>query len=405
MNAWLRRNETSTDDNGVGRYAYPETSPGNPSPPDSYRDLSSALASRLAVRLKTVSVLLYVVAAVAMLLFIHGGWFEFTREEAGGLDRVLLAGGVLVGSVWLFPWVRFGRNVLLVPVSAALGLVTLAVYFSGGWQSPLSVFYLFVVAFCAIYFSSSVAALCVAATLLLSLSPQLYAPDQVGLVKYLTVQAPAYVGLVLACRYALWERTSLQQENDSRRIRDLEERLRRESSLDPLTGLYNRGHFEARLGEEFGRTGHTDETFMMLFVDIDDFKRVNDNYGHRTGDEALKLVADVLLSCSRRHIDMVARHGGDEFMVMLPGASLPEAHRFFERMRDHVAASSERTLGLELRLSAGAVQAPGHSMDPEALLDAADQAMYRAKRLGKNRMFAAFSPDPSERRRVSREEE
>jgi diguanylate cyclase (GGDEF)-like protein len=404
MNAWLKRNEASHE-NSVGQSEAPSVVPKSLSLPGASLDLSSSVASRLDVRLKMVSTLLYVMSALAMLLFVHGGWFEFTREEVGGLDRVLLAGGVLVGSVWFFPWGRFERNVLLVPASAAIGLITLAVYFSGGWQSPLSIFYLFVVAFCAIYFSSGIAALCVAATLLASLSPQLYAPDQVGLVEYLTVQAPVYAGLVLACRYALWERTSLQQERDSERIKDLEERLWHEASLDPLTGLYNRGRFEIRFEEEFERTRHTDEQFMVLFVDVDDFKNVNDNNGHRTGDEALKLVADVLRSCSRGSVDVVARHGGDEFLVLLPGTSLPDAHRFFGRMRDSVAESSRRTLGLDLRLSAGAVQCPGYSTDPAALLDAADQAMYRAKRLGKNRMFAALSLAPAEHRRASSTEE
>jgi len=139
-------------------------------------------------------------------------------------------------------------------------------------------------------------------------------------------------------------------------------------------------------------------------VDIDDFKEVNDNHGHRMGDEALRLVAQVLQSCSRR-IDLVARHGGDEFMVMLPGASLPEAHRFFERMRKQVAERSGRTLGLDLRLSAGAVQCSGYSTDPAALLDAVDEAMYRAKRRGKNRMFAALSLAPAEYRRAFPPEE
>jgi hypothetical protein len=99
-------------------------------------------------------------------------------------------------------------------------------------------------------------------------------------------------------------------------------------------------------------------------------------------------------------------HGGDEFLVMLPGASLPEAHRFFERMRDQVAERSERTLGFELRLSAGAVQCPGYARDPATLLDAADEAMYRAKRRGKNRLFATLSlATPAERRRTSSPEE
>jgi diguanylate cyclase (GGDEF)-like protein len=133
-------------------------------------------------------------------------------------------------------------------------------------------------------------------------------------------------------------------------------------------------------------------------------KEVNDNHGHRTGDEALRLVAGILQSCSRR-IDVVARHGGDEFMVILSGASLPEAHRFFERIRQQVAERSGRTLGLDLRLSAGAVRCPDLATDPTSLLDAADEAMYKAKRRGKNRLFASLSLAPADHRPASATEE
>ncbi len=202
MNAWQKRNEPSHDDNGASWYAY--SSNLSKSVPDfgSSRNPSAALSSRLGIRLKTLGGLLYVVGAIAMLLLIHGGWFELPDKDTLALDRVVIAGGVLVWSVWFFPWHRFVRNVLLIPVSAALALITLAVYFSGGWQSPLSVFYLFVVVFCASYFSTGVATLCVAVTLLASLAPQLYAPDVSSLVEYLVIQTPTYAGLVLACRYA-----------------------------------------------------------------------------------------------------------------------------------------------------------------------------------------------------------
>ena len=410
MNAWLKRNERSHDENipddhtEAGR-AYEPSYPSPESPLNSGPSRSrSPAVVRLDTRLKTVTTLLYAVGALVVLLAVHGGWFRLPDANAEALDRVVITGGVLVWLVWLFPWHRFGRNMSLIPLSAGLALVTLVAYFSGGWHSPFSVFYLFLVVFCAGYFSTGVAALSVAVTLLASLSPQLYDPDTAQLFEHLIVQVPTYFGLALACRYAVRERTHLQFEHDSEQIRDLEERLWHEASLDPLTGLYNRGRFETRFIEEFERTKRTDEQFMLLFVDIDDFKDVNDNHGHRMGDEALKLVAQVLQSCSRR-IDVVARHGGDEFMVILPGASLPEAHRFFERMRRQVAERSGRTLDLELRLSAGAVQCPGYSTDPTVLLDAVDDAMYRAKRRGKNRMFAALSLAPAEHRRSSPPEE
>lgn len=250
MKAWQRSDGPFHDDDGAEQYASPlapsESSPGS----GASCSFSATVALRFGGRLKTLSTLLYVAGALAMLLFIHGGWFEFTGEEVRALDRTVFAGGILVGSVWFFPWHRFGRNVLLVPAFTGLALITLAVYFSGGWQSPLSVFYLFVVVFFASYFSTEVAALCVAVTLLAGLSPQLYAPDQTRLVEYLIVHIPAYAGVVLACGYALWERTGLQSERDSQRIKDLEERLWHEASLDPLTGLHNRGRFETRFKEE-----------------------------------------------------------------------------------------------------------------------------------------------------------
>src|SRR5918994_6428775 len=185
MNAWQKRNEPSHDANGAGRYAYSSNLSKDVSDFGSSRNLPAALSPRLGVRLKTLGGLLYVVGAIAMLLFIHGEWFELPDENTLALDSVVIAGGVLVWSVWFFPWHRFARNALLIPVSAALALITFAVYFSGGWQSPLSIFYLFVVVFCASYFSTEVATLCVAVTLLAGFTPQLYAPDVSGLVEYL----------------------------------------------------------------------------------------------------------------------------------------------------------------------------------------------------------------------------
>ena len=407
MDAWLKRNRPSHDEDGVDDHSVPvraHSSTSSRSSPDSSpsRNPPTAVAPPFSTRSKTIATMLYVVGALVMISFVHRGWLQLPDADVRALDRTVFAGGILVFSLWFFPWRRFGRNVLLIPVFGSLALTTIAVYFSGGWQSPLSVLYLLVVVFCAGYFSLGVAVLCVAVTLLASLSPQLYTPDAARLMQHVIVQVPAYAGLTLACRYTLWERTSAQLERDSEKIRDLEERLWHERSVDPLTGLNNRSRFEERFSEEFERARRAGERFIVLFLDVDDFKEVNDNHGHRAGDDALKLVAGILQSCSRR-IDVVARHGGDEFIVMLSGASLPEAHRFFERMRKQVAERSDLTLGLTLRLSAGAVQCPDHATDPAALLEAADEAMYKAKRRGKNRLFAALSLAPVKRRHPTEE--
>jgi diguanylate cyclase (GGDEF)-like protein len=409
MSAWLNRNrlsdkEKGLTDHGVTVHGHPSIS--SRSSPDSgaSRSPTGAADPPFGTRSKTLATLLYVAGALATVLLVHGRWFQLPEVNVEALDRTVFAGGILVFTLWLFPWHRFGRGVLLIPVSACLVLTALAVYYSGGWRSPLAMLYLLIVVFCAGYFSAGVAALCVAVTLLASLSPQLFDPDSARLIEHVIVQAPVYVGLALACRYTLWERMNVQAEHDSEEIRDLRERLWREASVDPLTGLYNRSRFEAQFSEEFERARRTGGQFVVLFLDIDDFKEVNDNHGHRTGDEALRLVAGILQSCTRR-IDVVARHGGDEFMVILAGASLPEAHRFFERMRQQVAERSGSTLGLDLRLSAGAVRCPSHTADPGAVLDAADEAMYKAKRRGKNRLFAALSLAPADSRRTPSKEE
>jgi diguanylate cyclase (GGDEF)-like protein len=127
----------------------------------------------------------------------------------------------------------------------------------------------------------------------------------------------------------------------------------------------------------------------VIFLDVDDFKRINDVYGHRTGDESLKLVAEALRS-NARQTDAVARHGGDEFTVLLAGAPLQDAENLFGRFREQVAEYSERELGFRLSVSAGAASFPSDAGDPNGLLEAADTAMYQAKRRGKDQLYYRF---------------
>ncbi len=182
------------------------------------------------------------------------------------------------------------------------------------------------------------------------------------------------------------ERLRGEYERRLQEMRELKDRLQREAFTDRLTKLPDRSHFDARLREEIERARGRDEQFTVVFLDVDNFKRINDVYGHRIGDASLKLVADALRS-NARQTDAIARQGGDEFTVLLADAPLPEAENLFDRFREQVAQYSKRELGFRLSLSAGAVSFPSDAGDADGLLEAADAAMYRAKRRGRDQLY------------------
>jgi diguanylate cyclase (GGDEF)-like protein len=304
---------------------------------------------------------------------------------------LVLAAGISVVGILLFPWRRYHRNLFLVAVLDGLCLIALAVYFSGGWESPFFPFYFFVVVFCAIYFSPRMLVFVVFLTVLVSMSPQLYAPDAPRLVEHAMVWVPTYLALAFVSWYMAREvgrRERLRGDYERRfqQMQELKDRFQLEAYTDRLTNLPNRAHFEARLREELKRTRRRGGELTVIFLDMDDFKRINDVYGHRIGDESLKLVADVL-RFNVRQSDAVARHGGDEFTVLLSESPLSGAQEFFGRIREGVAEHSRRGLGLHLSFSAGAAIFPSDAANPERLLEIADLAMYRAKYREKDQLF------------------
>lgn len=168
----------------------------------------------------------------------------------------------------------------------------------------------------------------------------------------------------------------------------------REAVTDSLTGLANRRHFDERLEHEAERARGLGSEVALVMLDIDDFKRVNDTYGHQTGDEVLRGVAEVLRSTSRDP-DTPGRIGGEELAVVLPGTGLDGAEDFAERVRSRIAALSfspedPATGGpFSITASLGVAGGRGGGVDAQDLVAAADAALYQAKRAGKNRSVVA----------------
>jgi diguanylate cyclase (GGDEF)-like protein len=171
---------------------------------------------------------------------------------------------------------------------------------------------------------------------------------------------------------------------------DLHETVRLQAVTDELTGLYNRNHFHDTLDSEIERSRRFGTDVGVVMLDIDDFKLVNDTFGHPQGDNVLVEVGRVLRELSR-DIDEPARYGGEELAVILPQTDLNGAELLAERMRSAIAdLEIKRTDGddvLRVTASFGVASLPACATDRESLIAQADAALYRAKRAGKNRVM------------------
>ena len=169
---------------------------------------------------------------------------------------------------------------------------------------------------------------------------------------------------------------------DNRRLEEL-------AQTDPLTKALNRRALSERLAAEMERVRRYSTTLSLLLIDLDHFKQVNDNHGHLAGDDVLVEVASMLLRIVRA-VDIVARYGGEEFVVVLPETGAPGAEAFAERLRELIEAHSfvaSRGAPIRLTASIGVSSFPGSGVESvEDLLSNADQALYRAKSEGRNRV-------------------
>jgi diguanylate cyclase (GGDEF)-like protein len=171
---------------------------------------------------------------------------------------------------------------------------------------------------------------------------------------------------------------------------DLQAEVARLASSDALTGLANRRQLAFALGREVARTLRTKEPLSVALIDIDHFKKINDTFGHVVGDVVLREVAAVLAG-TVRDVDLVARYGGEEFAILLPDCASAGALAVVERVRSAVASMGSVA---KVTVSAGIATAVGEGTDGDALIAAADQALYESKRTGRDRATLASGNQP-----------
>lgn len=170
---------------------------------------------------------------------------------------------------------------------------------------------------------------------------------------------------------------------------DTTESSERRAHHDPLTGLPNRLQLAEDLASELSPARLNGDRMVIAMLDIDHFKRLNDDYGHQVGDVTLQKTASVLQNCVRNE-DRIYRYGGEEFVVIFDDASLTEAESLAERLRRAVETTPFSGTGMEpvgpVTISIGLAARPDHGSDVETLIDLADRAMYGAKEAGRNRV-------------------
>jgi diguanylate cyclase (GGDEF)-like protein len=164
------------------------------------------------------------------------------------------------------------------------------------------------------------------------------------------------------------------------------------SNTDWLTKLFNYGRFQQMLSFELERAKMHSSTLSLTMIDVDNFKNFNDTHGHLKGDEALRNIASILKSKSRK-CDIVARYGGEEFAVIMPDTSKENAKLFVDRLRNEIeryyAEDAAITPDKRITISAGVASYPEDAVNKEGLVSMADAALYQAKHSGKNRVYLA----------------
>ncbi|MGY4531160.1 diguanylate cyclase (GGDEF)-like protein [Pseudomonas sp. TE3786] len=321
-----------------------------------------------------------------------------TAALVGGLVIIsqLAFFGIFISGINL----RFGDPSLTEPqVIVALGLLTYLMYDLNTARGTMLVFYLLILLFGVFQLAPRVFARCAAlaffgfACVNLWDAFQMRLPDpklaalQVGVLAGMLVWLSLFAGYVQALRQRMRQRRfALQAHQDTLRgmMRQLEDLV----ATDELTGLFNRRHFLRLAARELGNL-RADMQHGLALIDLDHFKRINDQHGHASGDRVLQTFATVAQACLRDG-DVLARYGGEEFVLLLPNTDADQLTACCERLREAFAGAEPVGVTVHsISLSAGmTLLTMGDDLD-EAL-HRADQALYRAKHSGRNCCHAAW---------------
>jgi diguanylate cyclase (GGDEF)-like protein len=294
---------------------------------------------------------------------------------------ILLALGGLFFEVVhdLLPAGTLGAGKFVLEGSTAITVATLLIALTGGVSSPFFFVFPLIVAGAALVVPPPVA---VALTGVSAIGYVLAAVT--GTASDAGVTAAAATAGVNLVALILLTYAAMVTAREQRRTRDAAIRV---STVDPLTGLFNRNFFFAAISREIARCARSGRGFCLLMMDLDDLKTINDRLGHHQGDRILVGVGKVIADGVRR-IDTAARYGGDEFVVLLPETDPTGAFVLAEKIRQGVnaLATDAAVPGSHPSISIGAVSFPADGRTADELLISADEAMYASKRGGKDRV-------------------
>ena len=319
------------------------------------------------------------ILAVATIVAVSGQW----PSTQPAIFVLLALAGLFVLTVHdILPLSFLGSARYVVEGSVAITFATLLLVLTGGSASPFFFAYALIVAGAALVLAARWALLVTTIAIGGYVVGVVADPARLPLAEGQLVAVGVNVAALILLTYVA---TVVAKEQ--RRSRDAAIQL---STVDSLTGLYNRAYLSAAVDREIQRSARSGRGFCVVMMDLDELKPINDRYGHFHGDRVLRGVSEIIRHGVRR-IDTAARYGGDEFVILLPETDPPGALVLAEKIRQGVAdlAIETPTERIRTSLSIGVVAYPEDGRTADDLMISADRAMYLSKRRGKNRVIGA----------------